>query len=142
MPCTRQDRGREHRRVGTLDMKYSDDRRKARRKLRRSHRYAKIGRTKQGARCSSCDSWYTKSPCPCYTEGVQQKMTFEKVYADPGDFVTFDSGIDDAVFELGQNMAKNFAVSVQEMAKLTDDPIFELPPPFLIPSPAPILVSS
>jgi ribosomal protein L32 len=70
-------------------MSTPDDRRKARRKLRRSHRYAKVGRTMVSV-CYTCGHTIKGNVlCPCSTEGVQQKMTFKKVYAVPGDFITF-----------------------------------------------------
>jgi hypothetical protein len=114
------------------------DRRKARRKIRRSNRYARIGKSMKARLCvcSTCGSiWDENIPCPCYTEGIQQRMTFEPIPSWPGKFAGLKYDIAqyyEVIFEIGENMSKNFALSVDAMVKLTAD----LPP---IPSPASIL---
>jgi hypothetical protein len=114
--------------------KDAGERRTLRKRKRRAHRYWKIGQRKTLCHprpsiyfCASCGSTLDTQPtepCPCKITGIQQTMDFEKrgkTYADPNDFITFDDlptdilkteYIDEAVQQIGEDIAKNFGKSV------------------------------
>jgi hypothetical protein len=119
--------------------------RKDRRKIRRSNRYAKIGKAIQAAEplvyvCCTCGSgWDADTPCPCFTEGIQCRMEFDPrpsfnvmsqvaqfsdYFAGPGQWGgwydaplnSLKAAIDDAVKQIEQDMDANFAASIAAMA--------------------------
>jgi hypothetical protein len=114
--------------------------------------------------CPACGAEEGReNPCVCQTEGVQCKMDFiprqKTTFAQYDDFVTFQDlldgkgesilkgpnwtnapviqeYIDAAVSQLGETMAYNFGQSIDALAKLTADPVADLPgPPYEKPSP-------
>jgi hypothetical protein len=81
--------------------------------------------------CHTCASWGSENePCPCFTEGIQQRMTFEPQVpiAQYSDFMNFGSVIDETIIEMGTEIAEKLTASFNEIMKTT------LPSPILTPA--------
>jgi hypothetical protein len=127
--------------------KDAKERRAIRKRRRRATRYAKIAaRAKPYCSvpllggpytvrryCSECHNPVEAGvPCPCWDQGIQATMTFERVYAEPKDF---SKVMDETIIQLGENMATNFAAYIDAMVKATADTDWPSTVPSDIPSP-------
>ena len=128
----------------------AQERRYARKKIRRANRYKRIKKGKPILYiCDFCGTaWDTASPCTCTTQGVQQTMNFEQVKVGAltyEDFLTFEdivskitvgtaasSMTNDAYIkmsQIGENIIKGLFPEIKEPMTLFKQMPAEVPMP-------------